>query len=540
MCDITKQYYQSENIKYIKTKYTSEVMVQVSGKKTINNSEVAFWCGLLPLEYVEKAYQSCNWDTYIGSQGPEFIQTGDNVEYRSRSFEFNNCENIVHYREFYGIKQNYVELCEEFRLINNLFYDVSTNSYLSILSNGECEDVAIIKNNTNLFIKLNYLTRYASAKQMALALFFEFQTRLSGTLEENNLQAFRKKGIKEGNIFYGLWGDEIRGNSPYTCSILRGKKILLPKPIETCGYWPYEKEKEYCEYIIGVDEYGENKTYTSNPNKLKNYFDKNSEAPHYLTPVFFDKKVLHKYIANQDLYSIGDGYVSCKGMWQMSIDNHHRSYVAAYLGDLGRDLPEKEQLHWKEYNIAVSEKISTVAFCRDFLCIPMASTASDLKFKNDFELFQQQWEKKYSWMLFLPLIDQDEYNFNRLHIPVLNTQEEFDFLVLSLVKVLIDSLNEKELSKQITVDENMKSIAKLERWLHDSNIAAYEEHIVFLKELQNLRSSGTGHRKGKNYEHLVNKFNITHDNYKDVFDSILIKADKFILFLSESFLHDTI
>ena len=49
MCDITKQYYQSENIEYIKTKYTSEVMVQVSGKKTINNSKAAFWCGLLPL-----------------------------------------------------------------------------------------------------------------------------------------------------------------------------------------------------------------------------------------------------------------------------------------------------------------------------------------------------------------------------------------------------------------------------------------------------------------------------------------------------------
>lgn len=71
-----------------------------------------------------------------------------------------------------------------------------------------------------------------------------------------------------------------------------GKRILLPKPVEECGYEPYSRneENEYPEYIIGIDEYGEPRSYTSNPAKLSNYFGANPGAPHYLTPVFSRKR----------------------------------------------------------------------------------------------------------------------------------------------------------------------------------------------------------------------------------------------------------
>lgn len=539
MCDIEKQYYQYANIDYIKNKYGTEPMVQVSGKKKINNSEGSFWCGLLPLEIVDSSLKSYNWDSYVCSQGPEFIKEGDKIIYKSKYIQFNKCENIVNYREFYDIKQNYIELCEEFRLLNNLFYDNNTCKYISILSNGDCEDVALVENNTNMYISLKYLMKYASVKQMALALFFEFKNEISGTLEENQLEAFSQEGKREGNVFYGLWGDFINGDYPYSYSILRGKKIFLPRPVDTCGYWPYEKEREYCEYIIGCDEYGENKMYTSNPNKLKNYVCDNIDAPYYLTPVFFDKKVLHKYISNQDMYSVGEGYISCKSIWYMEIDNYHESYISAYLGDLGRDLPEKEQIHWKSYNILPPGKISKVAFCRDFLGIPVNPEILDLKFKYDFAQFQRKWSKKYSWMLFLPLDDSDKYNFDRLHIPLLNNQEEFDFLVLSLVKVLIDSLNNKELDNLIEIEDNKQSIEKLKKWFNTLNISDYEEHTNFLKNLQGLRSSSVGHRKGKNYKDFKKRFNLVDGNYKEVFTEILKKADNFILFLRDKFLQDS-
>lgn len=173
MRDIEKQYYQCSNIDYIKNKYGAEPMIQVSGKKKINNSDASFWCGLLPLENVESSFESYNWDSEIGSQGPEFIESGNKITYQSKYIQFNKCENIVNHRDFYDIKQNYVELCEEFRLLNNLFYDTGTYKYISILKNGDCEDVAYIENNVNMHISLKYLMRYASVKQMALVLFFE-------------------------------------------------------------------------------------------------------------------------------------------------------------------------------------------------------------------------------------------------------------------------------------------------------------------------------------------------------------------------------
>ena len=54
-----------------------------------------------------------------------------------------------------------------------------------------------------------------------------------------------------------------------------GKKIIKPRPVEECGYWPFEKKRTYRSYIIGIDEYGEARRYTSNPDELANYFGAN-------------------------------------------------------------------------------------------------------------------------------------------------------------------------------------------------------------------------------------------------------------------------
>ena len=63
-----------------------------------------------------------------------------------------------------------------------------------------------------------------------------------------------------------------------------------------------------------------------------------------------------------------------------------------------------------------------------------------------------QWFVISPWVgpLFLPLTEQDTYNFETLRVPVNNSIAEMDMLVLSLVKILIDSLNEKKITSQLT------------------------------------------------------------------------------------------
>lgn len=536
MANIEEIYHQTKNIQYIKNTFGKENWIQVAGDRDLNGADAGFWAALIPMNNLESVYRDYGWDSSIGSQAPGFIESNGVVTYEKVHIGIDSCENIVHYREFYGIKPNYIEFSEEFRLLNGLYFDTQNNKYFAISENGECIEVAKIEDMTRAYIKLQYLIRYASAKQMALLLFFDIRTKIPGSLKENNLTPFSDT-VKEGDVFYGIWGNEMRLSNRYVYSVLMGKKIILPKPIEQCGYWPYEEKEEYIDYIIGIDDEGNPKSFTSNPDKLANYFGANPDAPHYLTPVFFKKEVLQKYLSHPEIFSVEDGYLRCRALWGMAIDNHHKDCVSAYLGDLGRDLPGEEQLYWKSYNIVSDEKLSAVKFKRDFLCQFTDAEIFDLKFKADYVKFQKLWSEKYGWNFFLPLSDEDEYNLNQIHIPITNSQEEFDHLVLSLVKSVIDSLNEKEIMKQIANQDELKGgISKLERWLSENNIQKHEEQIKFLRELQELRSAGTGHRKGKSYMKIASIFGIKYNNFSYVFESILKRADSFLLFLQNEFI----
>ena len=541
MHDIENYYHQKQNIEYLKNSYGKELWIQVAGNNKLDEADAGFWAALVNLNDLKKVHKEYGWDVHIGTQTPGFVEyVNDSVKYERISSFGVYCEHIVNYREFYGIRPNYVEIVEEFRLLNNLYHDSISNIFFAIKENGECEEVAKIDNN-NVFIKLKYLIKYSTAKQMALLLFFDIRYRINGTLQQNNLHSFSENFVQE-DLIYSIWGDEMLGSN-YVYSTLMGKKIIKPKPIDTCGYWPYEIEKEYLDFIIGTDEFGENKMYTSDPNKLANYFGANPKSPHYLTPVFFRKEVLQKYMSHPDIYNIEDGYLRCGGLWGLRMDNHHKDYVVVYLGDLGRDLPRDEQPHWKNYNVVSDKGISNVKFKRDFLGCFADAEISDLKFKADFLKFQKQWHNRFGWDLFLPLTSDDEYNFEKIHIPIVNTQDEFDHLVLSLVKTIIDSINEKEINKLLkdTLDkkngqELKGSISKLERWFEEKNLPEYITHIEFLRNLQNLRSSGTGHRKGSNYDKISAVFDLNNKNYVDVFDSILKSVNNFLFFLTENFL----
>ena len=103
---------------------------------------------------------------------------------------------------------------------------------------------------------------------------------------------------------------------------------------------------------------------------------------------------------------------------------------------------------------------------------------------------------------------------------------------------MIDSLNEKEIVKQFKNPTDLKGgISKLEYWLSELNFPEYQQQIKFLRNLQELRSTGTGHRKGKGYEKAAGVFGLNTDNYVDVFDRILLQANAFILFLAKNFEH---
>ena len=236
-----------------------------------------------------------------------------------------------------------------------------------------------------------------------------------------------------------------------------------------------------------------------------------------------------------ELYRISDGQLSCQSLWGMEIDNHHDDIVGAFLGDLGRDLPEAEQKHWKNYNIVSDEFLSTTTAQRDFFCLVAESDVVEHQFKRDYRRLIKSWEKVYGWPLYNPLSEEDEYIFDQIRRPLTDSQSEFDQLVLLLSKLIIDLLNDKELGKGIESAEGLRGISKLEQWIKNMDVPGAEEHIIFLRNLWDLRSSGSGHAKGKSYKKASQKFFVEEFHLQDVFEKILQSAEAYLSFMIDNF-----
>jgi hypothetical protein len=118
-----------------------------------------------------------------------------------------------------------------------------------------------------------------------------------------------------------------------------------------------------------------------------------------------------------------------------------------------------------------------------------------LSFKRQFIVTQDAWKQKYGWLFFRPLSEDDEHCYSSLRIHPSAEQTELDTQVMYLAKLMVDSLNEREIAKNVEAVPNQKGIDKLAACLRKRGLPNYEEHIQFLRELQSLRS-GAAHRKG--------------------------------------------
>src|SRR5262249_48939339 len=197
---------------------------------------------------------------------------------------------------------------------------------------------------------LSALLPFLAAKQMNPGLFFDAIAESTTSLQELGL----KKGEtteRKGDLICALgFGDGGISSSRSSFSRFIGKTLIrCPKRITAAPYAGRKKEK-YCDFIIGDDGRGNPIMHTCHPDNLANYFGKNPDTPHYLTPVHFRRDVLQKYYDNPQKYTVSDGNISCGALWSIRIDNDHPDGVVVWLGDLGRDLSEEERLYWKHYN----------------------------------------------------------------------------------------------------------------------------------------------------------------------------------------------
>lgn len=525
--------YQVSIREWIENDWDKGIFVPVYGGRKDDKWDIFFQSYLVPADRTEEQLKTDTYDAY-GLLRPGVTVYGAWDSGEAAYYKWGNntsIEPLVIKRDYNDLARDNIEIVEEFRFLFNLYYNSQSKEYVDLEN-----DTSVVKISDDNLVSIHkrYLKSYLAIKNMALIIHID--SRCTDIVEDIFPTDSFDYRNDDNTVFYTVnIGRGHNGIQEENFSILFGKKVLFGCKLKDCNIWPYNEKKQYIEFIVGVDDNGRELHYTCDPSKLSNYFGANPDAPHYLTPIFFDSAVLSKYYSNPEKYKVDDGIIRCGTLWSLYIDNQNTGYVSAYLGDLGRNLPsEQEQHYWRGFNKALDAKLSATKFKRDFMALPASSQSQDFVFKNTYVKTNRQFAEKAGWPLFLELDEQDRYNFEGLRIPINNSIVEMDMLVLSLVKVLLDSLNEKEIVSHLTgtYEKLVGSIAKLEVWFQEKQLTGYQDHIKFLRNLQELRSSGTGHRKGKSYQKISKVFDIQKENYTETFSNILESATLFLNYIS--------
>jgi hypothetical protein len=473
-----------------------------------NTADLAIFSAFAPKAYRPKALANSSWDMSIGGGQPGFVQHYSGNRTRTRYLRYGDddgLEPLVIAQLFHGIKEDQIQISEEFRLFHNLWIDHQTGRHIKIAEDGS-EAVAAEVTADEVRIRTNLLRQFQAARQFDLLLFIDSKVFIESVLPVEDLKASGEEKADETGR-YSFHAGTLNGLDHQTFSRFLAKKVLPPPPRKYARIWPYFSAKEsYPQFIIGEDEHGNPVQYTCDPNELANYFGKNPNAPHYLTPVFFRRDVLQRYYEHPEKYSVEDGYLSCAGLWGLQLDNNQPDYVIVFLGDLGRDLPTAERDYWRGFNVPPAGRMSDTAIRRAFLAQWAEATAPDLAFKSTYARFREKWLETLGWDLYRRLEMDDEHVLLRLRVPLVESQSEFEGQVLNLTKLLVDSLNEGQLQTLLpTKIADEKGIAKLERWLTQEQYPHVQRDMAFLRQLQALRSRSAAHRKGSDYRQLVEK-----------------------------------
>jgi hypothetical protein len=479
----------------------------------------AIYAGILPVDEVNNVLSTSDWNLEEGRDGPGLDGRG-NYHRRARN---DGIEPLVFTREFRGVHDPYVEVSEEFRHLFNLWEDFSQNKFYLLEDDGtETEVVRIV--DQSVHIKTSLLYRYLASRQMALLLQIESDIWIP---YEEDTQIPDERSEQTASYHFVFWSKKA---DSYLFSRLLGKRIVLPPDRTKSGIWPFRQREDYARFIIGEDEFGNPVRHTCDPLSVPSSFSVGPDAPNTLTPVFFKKDVLQKYYANPDRYQVGDGSITCGDPWLLRADTDHPEYVGVFLGDLGTDLPASEQQYWRAFELPpVGRSLSATAFNRSFRTSFAESELPEHRFKRIYTESNKEWQAGFGWPLFKELHKDDRYALISLHVPLTSSHSEFDTQMILLTKLMVDSLNEKEIVLALSGsrENGQRGIAKLDLLIDElSDGNANKPDTSVLHTIQGVRSRGAAHRKGSDFN--LQKAGLNPDDLQGSFSSLLNQATKLL------------
>lgn len=508
-----KSYFLLEDkIEEIKSKFLIKngwLKIYEDDSKSLDDSS-GIYCCLISNNQIENYAKDYSWPLSMGREGKPSVY-GDNSY---QTYDKIGLEPFLFSKHFSlpDTSIKYIDISEEFILYFNLYekgYDKQNRSFYYVSDYGELDEVLTIEPKL-IKIKVKYLKEYISIRDMNFVICFDFM-RLISVLPSDWKIKFKDELITDKEIVYNHLIRETYGKIQ---SWLMGKVFIKPNKIKKTHFELGDSKDE--DFIIGYDDEGEY-IYENCGNTDGNQFK----------ITYFKKEVLDKYYNAPNKYKV-DGFNVSSKYFSLKIDNNVEEYVPVFLTNL-RMLPGNEQLHWKQYNIPPQDGMNiSRTYYRTMIEGNWAEQPEtvDLFFKSKYIDFNIKWEKKFGWKLYKPLSEKDEYLFTSLHKITTNNVKTFCEQTLTIVKLTIDRLNEKELANGLKLDSNIRGIGKFEKFLESTGLKI-PEMFEFLRNLQNLRSGLIAHtfsETNKECKNAIEYFGIKNDNYSKISEEIFVKS----------------
>lgn len=364
--------------------------------------------------------------------------------------------------------------------------------------NPKSDEVEIKAGEHKVEIRASYLKDFLSANESYLAVVFDHRRYFGNDVITDK----KDYEVYSGNNYYAYWCmnkidrmSELSKSYDY-CSSIIGKVIISPyaKPRHE-DYKYFFKDERYEKFVINTDENGEEIEFECNPSSLDNNFGANPGKPHFLTPTYFDIKVLDKYKADPRNYEIQDSEIYYLRDWSIPFCINEEDKVVVWLGDLGR-IPYKEQQYWKSFNESPKGKMEQKFFARQILNLWTDPSRLESQLIHSLQMVNEYTIKKYNAALFLELSEADTEIYRSFVIPTNLSIPEYQQFLMKLCKLTAESINTK-LFKFVMGDEydgNKGSIAQLDDFL--KYIELDSEGIIYssIKKAYDSRNKLAGHR----------------------------------------------